>query len=172
MDFALFVLKASLTAIPLYVCNGLALVFGGKTPIDCGKKFFDGKPLFGQGKTFKGTIFGVFFAVLATGAIWIAFPQSSEITGAPYLLYGALLALGAIAGDFAGSFLKRRLGIERGGSLFLVDQLDFVLGGYALVFLVALPTALEIIFMCAFTMLAHVIGNRLAFIAKIKKVPW
>lgn len=172
MDFALFVLRASLTAIPLYVCNGLALVFGGKTPVDLGKKFFDAKPLLGPGKTFRGTASGIFFALIAAALVWIAFPQSSGIIGANYFLYGTLLALGAIAGDFAGSFLKRRLGLERGRSIFLLDQLDFVLGGYALAFAVASPALLEVVFLCAFTMLAHVIGNRIAFIAKIKKVPW
>lgn len=172
VDLALFILGASLTAIPLYICNGLALVFGGKTPVDFGKNFFDGKPLLGKGKTFKGTFFGVFFAVLAAAGIWLVFPQSSGIIGASYILYGTLLALGAVAGDFAGSFLKRRLGVERGKSMFLVDQLDFVLGGYAFVLPVASPTALEIGFLCAFTLLAHVVGNKIAFVAKIKKVPW
>ena len=53
MEFwILFILRVSLMAIPLYLCNSLALVFGGKTPIDGERKFFDGRPLLGRGKTF------------------------------------------------------------------------------------------------------------------------
>jgi len=35
-----------------------------------------------------------------------------------------------------------------------------------------LPSAFEILFLLAFTMFAHIVGNRIAFLAKIKKDPW
>lgn len=167
-----FVLRVILTAIPLYLCNGMALVFGGKTPIDQGIKFFDGKPLLGGGKTFKGTFAGLLFAFLGVLAISIAFPQTTEIMEASYLAYGTLLAIGALLGDFLGSFLKRRFSIARGRSVFLLDQLDFVIGGLALGSFMMVPTAWEIIFLLALTMIAHVIGNWIAFFARMKKVPW
>jgi len=173
MDFwILFVLRASLMAIPLYVCNGLALVFGGGPRVDLGKNFFDGRPILGAGKTFRGTAGGIFFGFLASLLLGISFPETSEVIGAPYLYYGALLSLGAVAGDFAGSFAKRRLGIPRGESVLFLDQLDFVVGGLAFGLLLAGPSALEAIFLLAFTMLAHVLGNYAAFFSKIKKVPW
>ena len=173
MDFAiLFILRVSLMAIPLYLCNSLALVFGGKTPIDGERKFFDGRPLLGRGKTFKGSFAGISLAFIGVLAISTVFPQTNGIIGASYLYYGTLLAIGAVLGDFAGSFLKRRLGIERGKSVFMLDQLDFVLGGFAVGSIAMLPTLLELIFLLAFTMLAHVIGNWIAFFARIKKNPW
>lgn len=168
----LFVFRVSLMAVPLYLCNGLALVFGGKTPVDLGRKFFDGRPVLGSGKTFKGTIAGIASASVVSLALSAAFPQSSAFVGASYALYGVLLAVGAVAGDFAGSFAKRRYGLERGRSVFWLDQLDFVAGGLLFASLVSPPTAVEAVFLLAFTMLAHVIGNWVAFIYKMKKVPW
>ncbi len=173
MDFAiLFILRVSLMAIPLYLCNSLALVFGGKTPIDLGARFFDGRPVLGGGKTFKGTLWGMLFAFLGVLALRTVFPQTDAIIGANYLYYGFLLAAGAVVGDFAGSFVKRRLGIERGKSVFMLDQLDFMVGGFAVGMILAVPTPLEVLFLLAFTMIWHVIGNHLAFFARIKKNPW
>ncbi len=167
-----FVIRVSLIAIPLYLCNSLALVFGGIHPIDFGKNFFDEKPVLGRGKTFRGTFSGVFFAVLGAFLLQLVFPQVNAIMSVGYLAYGALLAVGAVLGDFAGSFLKRRLSIERGKSVFLLDQLDFVLGGFVLGGLLMFPSTLEMLFLFAFTMLAHVLGNWIAFFVKMKKDPW
>jgi CDP-2,3-bis-(O-geranylgeranyl)-sn-glycerol synthase len=167
-----FIIRVSLIAIPLYLCNSLALVFGGSYPIDFGRNFFDGKPILGQGKTFRGTFSGIFFAVLGAFLLQAAFPQINELLAVDYLAYGSLLAVGAVLGDFAGSFFKRRLSIERGKSVFLLDQLDFVLGGFVLGSVLMLPSALEMVFLFAFTMLAHVLGNWIAFFVKMKKNPW
>jgi len=173
MDFwILFVLRVSLMAIPLYLCNSLALIFGGKTPIDFGKNFFDGKPLLGRGKTFKGTSSGILLAFLGVLALSTLFPQTHEIMGTNYLVYGTLLGIGAVLGDFAGSFLKRRLSVPRGKSVFWLDQLDFVLGGFALGGLLILPSLSEFVFLLAFTMIAHVLGNHIAFFTRLKRTPW
>lgn len=173
MDFwVLFVFRVSLMAIPLYLCNGFALIFGGKTPVDFGRNFFDGRRILGKGKSVKGTFAGLFFASLGVLAISIVFPQTAEMLGANYFWYGILLALGAILGDFAGSFAKRRLNIASGKSVFLLDQLDFVAGGLVVGALLVAPSALEAIFLLAFTLLVHVASNRVAYIGRIKRVPW
>ena len=173
MEFwMLFVLRVSLMAIPLYLCNGFALIFGGKTPMDFGKNFFDGRRILGKGKSIKGTFAGLFFASLGALAISSVFPQAAEMLGADYFRYGILLALGAILGDFAGSFAKRRFNVASGKSVFLLDQLDFVIGGLAVGALLVVPSALEAIFLLAFTLLMHVVSNRVAYIGRIKKVPW
>ena len=170
--WVLFVLRVSLIAIPLYLCNGFALIFGGKTPIDCRKNFFDGRRILGSGKSFKGTASGLFFAFIGVLTLSVVFPETSEVIGANYLFYGMLLAIGAVLGDFAGSFAKRRLNIPRGKGIFLLDQLDFVIGGFAVGMILVVPTALEVVFLLAFTMLMHVVSNRVAYVGKMKKVPW
>ncbi|MCX6798519.1 MAG: CDP-2,3-bis-(O-geranylgeranyl)-sn-glycerol synthase [Candidatus Diapherotrites archaeon] len=172
MELVEFVVRVSLMAIPLYICNGMALVLGGKKPVDFGKKFIDGKRWLGDGKTFRGTAGGILAAAAAALALSLVFPETGVFLNANYALYGTLLAVGAVAGDFAGSFIKRRAGFERGKSVFLLDQLDFVAGGFAVGGILMLPAPLEVLFLFAFTMLSHVISNRLAFMVKIKKVPW
>ena len=167
-----FALRVSLMAIPLYICNGMALVLGGGKPIDMGKKFLDGKRWLGDGKTLRGTFCGIAAATLGAFAVTLAFPEARIFLGADYIAYGFLLAAGAVAGDFAGSFLKRRLGIERGKSVFLLDQLDFIGGGLVFGLALLAPAAIEALFLFAFTLMAHVIGNQIAYRTKIKKVPW
>jgi len=173
MEFwILFILRVSLMAIPLYLCNGFALIFGGKTPIDLGKNFFDGRRILGGGKSVKGTASGLFFAFIGVLTLSIVFPETSDAIGANYIFYGMLLALGAVLGDFAGSFAKRRFNIQRGKSIFLLDQLDFIIGGFAVGMILIVPSALEVIFLSAFTMIMHIISNRIAYVGKMKKVPW
>ncbi len=44
------------------------------------------------------------------------------------------LSFGSLTGDVIGSFIKRRIGIERGGKGFLLDQWPFVLVALLLLF--------------------------------------
>lgn len=159
-------------AIPLYLCNSLALVFGGKRPIDFGKKFFDGRRILGEGKTLRGTALGIALGTMGALLVKTAFPETSIFLQSDYLAYGFLLSVGAVAGDFIESFFKRRFGVERGKSIFPLDQTDFVFGGLALGSILVVPTLLEWVFLLAFTVLAHVIGNWIAYFAKLKQNPW
>ena len=81
-------------------------------------------------------------------------------------------------GDMFGSFIKRRLGIKRGASLPLVDQLDFVGGAWLLLFLFARDWfvkafSLEIIIaVIIITPLLHLLTNYVGFKMGRKGVPW
>lgn len=162
----------SLIAIPLYLSNGLALVFGRGMPIDFNKKFFDGRPLLGKGKTFRGAFAGIFFGTAGSFIVNALFPQLTAFLPADYVLYGFLLASGAVLGDIAASFIKRRLGLERGSRVLLLDQLDFLAGGILLGALIFTPTIEQVIFLMIFTLSMHRFANLVAFKTKIKKVPW
>lgn len=81
--------------------------------MDMGRKFLDGRRILGEGKTVRG-----FFGGLVVGTI------VGMLQGRP--LVGFLLALGAMLGDLAGSFIKRRLNIGRGEAAPGLDQLTFV----------------------------------------------
>jgi len=83
-----------------------------------------------------------------------------------------LIPLGALLGDLAGAFLKRRLGIAPGGSLPIVDQVDFAIG--AIVF--SVPLAI-VNWELAVTVLLitppiHLLTNFLAYKMKLKRNPW
>lgn len=158
--------------LPMYFANSMAMVFGGKTPIDFGVNFVDGKPLFGRGKTFKGALAGIIAGTAIAAALAWAFPGETKLLSENFMLLGFLLSAGAIAGDMTGSFLKRRLGLEQGREVLFLDQLDFVAGAFVLGALVYVPTLLEIVAISVVTLIIHRASNYIAFKAKLKKVPW
>jgi CDP-2,3-bis-(O-geranylgeranyl)-sn-glycerol synthase len=83
-----------------------------------------------------------------------------------------LSSLGALSGDLAGAFLKRRLDIAPGGLLPVVDQIDFVVG--ALVF--SLPLAMVYwelaVAVLIITPPIHLFTNYMAYKLKLKSNPW
>ncbi len=103
-------------------------------PIDLGKTY-KGKRILGDGKTFRGFLFGVTIAIIFT-YVQIGLSDSEfikniltvEYNNFNPLIWGFLLGLGALAGDATESFFKRRVGIERGEPWFPFDQTDFVIG--------------------------------------------
>jgi CDP-2,3-bis-(O-geranylgeranyl)-sn-glycerol synthase len=101
------------------------------------------------------------------------------------LAYG--LALGALAGDAAVSFLKRRSGRERGSPWIGPDQLDFVVGalagGFAGGALATLLGASGNLFLELFTLpriaavviatpALHLLVNYIGWRIGVKDVPW
>lgn len=170
--------------LPAYLPNNFAAFFGGGRPLDFGRTFSDGRRILGDGKTFRGTIIGVLGGVgvgvaLASIAFFrpdLGLPQfGSGYEMVPVLLG---LSLGAMAGDIVASFFKRRMGMERGAALFLVDQLDFVIGSWALTFLLA-PAwfsenfTLEVMLIVLIvTPVLHRVTNIIGYKIKAKKEPW
>lgn len=80
-------------------------------PVDGGRVFTDGRPLFGPSKTFSGLI-----AALVTTSFIAWLLDWSPLTGA-YI--GSL----AMAGDLLSSFIKRRLAIPPSGMAPGLDQI-------------------------------------------------
>ena len=171
LNFQLDFLKVLLFLIPLYIANSSAMLFGGKTPIDLGRKLKDGMPIFGNGKTFRGAIAGIFFGTLSGFLISIFYDYTSAVYS-NYVLLGFLLSIGAIIGDLVASFFKRRNAIKRGSPVLLLDQLDFVFGGLVFGSIVYVPNFYEIFVICVVTLVMHKLSNYVAYRLKIKKVPW
>lgn len=119
---------------PAMAANSLAVVFGGKYPMDGGRTL-GGKRILGDGKTWSGLIGGVVAASLV-GVSFGFFVDSLY----PTEMYGFWvvfpLSLGALLGDICSSFFKRRSGRERGVRTPLIDEYDFVLGALILTFIV------------------------------------
>jgi CDP-2,3-bis-(O-geranylgeranyl)-sn-glycerol synthase len=158
--------------LPLYIANSCAMLLGGKTTLDFGQKFLDNKEIFGKGKTWKGTIFGTLAGTIVAIAIFLVFPTAAANVSKDYLLLGFLLSFGAILGDIAASFIKRRFSLARGAPVLLLDQLDFVAGGLLLASIITRPTITETIIIVLLTPIVHKMANFFAFKLKIKKVPW
>ena len=145
--------------LPVYFANATPILAKGKTPIDRGHVFVDGKRLLGSNKTVKGFVAGLAVGTL-TGLV-----QGSLVTG-------FLLSLGALLGDLCGAFLKRRLGLRPGAPLPVVDQLDFVGGAFLLVSIVRPPALQEVLYLVVLTPVIHITTNIMAYLLKLKKEPW
>ncbi len=165
-------LKILLMIAPMYIANACAMVFGGDIPIDFGLNFLDNKRIFGNGKTWQGTVAGIFFGALAGLILQTSFPSYTLSLTDNYALYGLLVALGAVLGDIIASFFKRRASIERGEALFGVDQLDFVVGALLFGSFLYMPELMEVGIIVILTLLVHKISNVIAFKIKMKRVPW
>jgi CDP-2,3-bis-(O-geranylgeranyl)-sn-glycerol synthase len=169
----ILILRLAIIVAPVYVSNAFALLLGGKTALDFGKNFFDGKPIFGKGKTFKGTVFGILTAIFVAMVIAFVFPKSVNVFyGDEYLPIAFTLIILAVFGDIIGSFIKRRIGIERGKQFFLLDQLDFVLLPLIYAYFTSIITLIEVIIVLIITPIVHRIANFVAFKFKLKTVPW
>ncbi|MFH1587794.1 MAG: CDP-2,3-bis-(O-geranylgeranyl)-sn-glycerol synthase [Candidatus Diapherotrites archaeon] len=171
MDLLMEITRIFLYIIPFYFANSSAMIFGGKTPLDMGIKLNNHRIL-GKGKTFKGTIAGILIGTLVAILIQFIYPSVNEILITNYVLFGFLVSVGAMIGDIAGSFFKRRAGIESGEEVLFLDQLDFVFGAIILGSIVYVPDFYEILGICILTLFVHKISNWIAFKLKIKKVPW
>ncbi|MCR4368770.1 MAG: CDP-2,3-bis-(O-geranylgeranyl)-sn-glycerol synthase [archaeon] len=164
-------IKLLLYLAPMYFTNSSAMLFGGKTALDFGKKFWDAKPILGPGKTFKGVFFGITIGTMVAIVASLLLPQKTVAFG-NYVLLGFLLSLGAILGDMVASFFKRRNDIEQGSEVLFLDQLDFVFGGMFLGGFIYAPDFYEIVFVMLLTLVVHKASNYIAYKAKLKKVPW
>ena len=170
--------------LPAYLPNNFAVLLGGGAPLDFGKTFRDGRRILGDGKTFRGTFLGAFCGIFA-GLILNFVASACPSLGLPgfgegieLILVLVGLSFGAMLGDIVASFFKRRMGLTRGAPLFLIDQLDFVFGSWALTFLLAPGwfqenfTSLIIIIVLVITPLLHRITNVIGYKIKAKKEPW
>jgi len=166
MEIAIVIIEALKFIFPAYCANAMPVIAGGGSSIDFGRKFFDGRPLFGKNKTFRGFLFGLAIGSTVGLAETVLFEY-------PFLL-GLLTSLGALLGDLIGAFLKRRLGLAPGDMLPVVDQVDFVVGAV----LVSLPVygyvlRMEIILaVLVITPPIHLLTNFVAYKLGLKNNPW
>ena len=146
------------------MANAAPLLFGGGTPLDGGKNFLDGQRILGAHKTVRG----LFAGIIAGSLIGLAeSPVDSRL-----LLGGFVIALGTVLGDLLGAFCKRRVRIQPGSPLPIVDQLDFVFGGLLLgnlVFPLSWPSILIVVLV---TPPIHLGTNYGAYLLGIKKTRW
>jgi len=166
MEIARIVIDALKFIFPAYCANAVPVIAGGGSPIDFGRKFLDGKPVFGKNKTLRGFFFGLAIGLIVGYAETLLF-------GYPLFL-GLLTSLGALFGDLIGAFMKRRLGLAPGDILPVVDQVDFIVGAV----LVSLPVYGYMLYwelvlaVLIITPPIHLLTNFFAYKLGLKKNPW
>lgn len=167
--------------LPAYMSNISGLAFGGSRPLDFNKNFFDNRRIIGDGVTIKGLIAGTIIGTL-TGMLLGYFPldflgsYTHGLISPAYTslengtMLGFLLGFGALLGDAVGSFIKRRLKIDRGHPAPLLDQLDFVIGALVLGSLVLNFSITFILVACVMTLILHLLTNIIAYLLGMKDV--
>lgn len=80
-------------------------------PVDAGLNWFDGRPLLGKSKTWRGIVSGAVCCALFALAIGHS------------LLFGFLFGLLALAGDLFSSFIKRRMALASSARMPWLDQI-------------------------------------------------
>jgi CDP-2,3-bis-(O-geranylgeranyl)-sn-glycerol synthase len=122
------------------------------------------------------TVIGFGIGVLA--AITVTFMQSrvawsgALIAHDQWAALGLRFGVGAMAGDCAKSFAKRRLGIAPGEPWIPWDQVDFALGALALVWGQAALSSADLATILLLTVAAHIFVNHLGYWIGIRDVKW
>jgi CDP-2,3-bis-(O-geranylgeranyl)-sn-glycerol synthase len=174
---------------PAYVANAFATFPRGRGPaMDFGRRWRDGRRVFGASKTWSGfwagTLGALPLGLLQAWLILIAPPSlqlvplfaPSVLAAVPVVL---VLSGGALVGDAMGSFFKRRLGLVSGARALVLDQLPFVsvpialgVGLYPAVFIPTFASLEAILWVLLFTVGLHWSFNWVGYWIGAKKVPW
>lgn len=167
--------------LPAYVPNNAAVLAGGGAPIDGGRTWGD-RRILGDGKTWRGTIVGTLVGVGVAYLLNLLQPTAIDVLGfaVPTFPVAAMIALplGAMLGDMAASFIKRRTGRNRGAPLPGVDQLDFAVMALLLTAIVAFEwvvmvfTLALLLVILIVTPILHIVTNVLAYLFGFKHEPW
>src|SRR3989338_5984946 len=109
--------------VPAYLANMAPVIIRKNIPwlaipVDFGKNLGKNR-IFGEHKTYRGLIFGVLFAIIASYLQFLLhnadfFARLELVDYSNWLLLGFLLGFGAMIGDLAKSFFKRRLNFAPG----------------------------------------------------------
>ncbi|MEN2999001.1 MAG: CDP-2,3-bis-(O-geranylgeranyl)-sn-glycerol synthase [Acidilobaceae archaeon] len=159
------VFEGLLFIFPAMIANATPVIAGGKMPIDMGINFVDGRRLLGRGKTWEGLLAGI-LAGTFTGALL-------SVLHSDMWWVGFTVSVGAMAGDIAASFLKRRLNMESGDPAPLLDQLNYYIGAVVALYLAGYQFTLPVLLvLAAIAGALHLLANVLAFILGLKEHPW
>ncbi|HEY4953877.1 MAG TPA: CDP-archaeol synthase [Gemmatimonadaceae bacterium] len=126
----------------------------------------------GSHKTVIGAVAGVCVALVAALLQARIHWSGGVVDYARWPLIGLLLGGGAMGGDIAKSFVKRRLGIAPGARWIPADQLDFVIGALALIAPLASLSFWDVTMTLAISFIGDVMVNHLAFKLGIRDTAW
>lgn len=129
-------------------------------PVDCGRRFLDGQPIFGKAKTVRGLVVSVFVTTCLAPAVGASFAT------------GALVAATAMAGDLLSSFAKRRLALPPSSMCIGIDQIpESLLPGLACRWILPLLLA-DVALVVALFFIGELALSRLLFVFKIRDQPY
>ena len=164
--------------LPAYVPNSAAATLGGGSPIDGGRTWRDGRRILGDGKTVRGFVLGVLAGIAVGGAgIWAQSLAGWQVPAHTWVTV-CTFATGALLGDLAKSFLKRRIGKAPGDPWPVADQYDLVAGALLLTavfasgWLLSTITLPILFWILVITPVLHRVMNIAGHRMGVKRVPW
>ncbi|MBD3330478.1 CDP-archaeol synthase [Candidatus Peregrinibacteria bacterium] len=170
------IVEALYFILPAYMANMAPLILG-KLNAPLGVPI--NKKALGANKTWRGLYAGYLGALLVLAIqFWLGkmgyFDEylMIDLSAANIFAYAIPFGIGAIVGDAAKSFVKRRLKIKPGAPFFPFDQIDFIIGVYIFmlpVFVIPWQAALIVLIV---TPVLHFLANVIAYAIGIKKVWW
>lgn len=129
-------------------------------PVDGGRRWRDGRPLLGKSKTWRGLIAAVTAATVA-----------APLLGLPVAV-GVLVGAGAMLGDLASSFVKRRLAIESSGFAPGLDQVPESLLPSLLVMPLTGLGAVDVLVLVAAFFVLELLLSQVLYRLRIRKRPY
>ena len=169
--------------IPAFVANMMPVIAartdllrGLALPMDGGRTW-RGRRILGDHKTWRGLVVGAGGAVGVTLIQFVlsghfSFPGEHLAGIGVSALFGLLAGLGAIGGDAAKSFVKRRIGIASGRPFIPFDQVDYIAGFLFLTAPVVSWTFGDALFLLVFAAAANPLVNFVAYVFGIKNTYW
>jgi len=166
--------------MPAYFANMAPVLFRKinflSYSVDFNKKFRN-KPFLGKNKTYRGIFFGLSLAlIIAFFQFYLYqydfFKVLSFYDYSSWLLIGFLLGFGALIGDLAKSFIKRRKGIMPGERYFPLDQLDYPIGALLLFSFYDILSIEKILIIIIISFISVIIINHISFYLKIRGEKW
>jgi len=129
-------------------------------PVDGSLLFFDGQPVLGKSKTWRGLISSLVLTSIA--AVVLAVPWQA----------GLMIAFGSMSGDLLSSFIKRRLGIVPSDQALLLDQIPESLFPILLVSKSFDLSLIEIVAMTLAFVVIELLLSKLLYQFKIRNRPY
>src|SRR5438034_656228 len=126
----------------------------------------------GTHKTALGFVLVVVAGTRTTLVQWLVAWTGSIVTYEDWPLLGVLFGAGAMAGDSAKSFFKRRLGVEPARPWIPFDQLDFVLGALLLVSTRVTLAWADVATILLLSFCGHILVNHLGCWLGIRDTRW
>jgi len=182
IDALISIGKTIYLLLPAYFAN-MAPVFNNNLfkkqkfyPMDFNAKL-NGKPLFGEHKTWNGLIAAIIIAILVSliQHLLSRYPFFWEFGFFSYnnwVLIGLLMGFGAIIGDLTKSFFKRRIGKKPGERWVPFDQLDFIIGALIFLSFFYKIEAKIIIYALIISIILHITTNHIGFYLGMREAKW
>jgi CDP-2,3-bis-(O-geranylgeranyl)-sn-glycerol synthase len=126
----------------------------------------------GAHKTVVGFGLGVATAVAVAFVQYRVRWSGSVISYDHWLVLGLGCGIGALGGDSIKSFIKRQLGITPGQPWIPADQLDFIVGGLAVLSFWARLSWLDVLSILSLSFVGDVVVNHVAYYLRIRDTKW